>query len=75
MSAAALDQLRTASRMLTAVRRAVGEAQFEFEADTDGRKRWRMVRPVITGLFRLGAEELATLDPCPDFGSKPFVEG
>ncbi|HEB91366.1 MAG TPA: WYL domain-containing protein [Deltaproteobacteria bacterium] len=53
---------RTATRMLTAVRRAVGEAQFESEVGDDGRKRWRLARPAVSGLFRLSAEELASLE-------------
>lgn len=52
---------RTATRMLTAVRRAVGESQFESEVDCDGRKRWRLARPAVVGLFRLSADELASL--------------
>ncbi len=53
---------RTATRMLGAVRRAVGEAQFESETGDDGRKRWRLARPAVSGLFRLGASELVSLD-------------
>lgn len=53
---------RTATRMLTAVRRAVGEGAFESEVGDDGRKRWRLARPAVSGLFRLGADELAVLD-------------
>lgn len=53
---------RTATRMLGSVRRAVGEAHFESEVGDDGRKRWRLARPAVNGLFRLGADELAALD-------------
>lgn len=53
---------RTATRMLGSVRRAVGEHQFESEMGGDGRKRWRLTRPAVGGLFRLGADELAALD-------------
>lgn len=53
---------RTATRMLGSVRRAVGEGQFESEIGDDGRKRWRLVRPAVSGLFRLGADELGSLD-------------
>lgn len=53
---------RTATRMLSSVRRAIGEMHFEYELGGDGRKRWRLVRPTVGGLFRLGAEELASLD-------------
>ncbi len=53
---------RTATRMLTAVRRAVGEAQFESEVGHDGKKRWRLARPAVGGLFRLSADELASLE-------------
>jgi predicted DNA-binding transcriptional regulator YafY len=53
---------RTATRMLGSVRRAVGEDQFESEIGDDGRKRWRLARPAVNGLFRLGADELASLD-------------
>jgi len=53
---------RTATRMLGSVRRAVGESQFESEIGDDGRKRWRLVRSAINGLFRLTAEELSALD-------------
>jgi len=53
---------RTATRMLTAVRRAVGEAQFESEVGQDGKKRWRLARPAVGGLFRLSADELAALE-------------
>lgn len=53
---------RTATRMLGSVRRAVGEAQFENEVGDDGRKRWRLARPAVNGLFRLSAEELASLE-------------
>jgi len=53
---------RTATRMLTAVRRAVGEAQFESEVGHDGKKRWRLARPAVGGLFRLSADELAALE-------------
>lgn len=53
---------RTASRMLGAVRRAVGEAEFEASTGDDGHKRWRLTRPKVNGLFRLGADELGALD-------------
>lgn len=53
---------RTATRMLTSVRRAVGEAQFEYETGDDGRKRWKLVRPAVSGLFRLTAADLSALD-------------
>jgi predicted DNA-binding transcriptional regulator YafY len=53
---------RTATRMLGSVRRAVGEDQFESETGADGRKRWRLARPAVNGVFRLGADELAALD-------------
>jgi len=53
---------RTATRMLTAVRRAVGEAQFESEVGHDGKKRWRLARPAVGGLFRLSADEFAALE-------------
>lgn len=53
---------RTATRMLGSVRRAVGEAQFESETADDGRKRWRLTRPAVGGLFRLTAGELSALD-------------
>jgi len=53
---------RTATRMLGSVRRAVGEAQFEYETGDDGRKRWKLVRPAVSGLFRLTAADLSALD-------------
>lgn len=53
---------RTATRMLASVRRAIGEAAFESEVGDDGRKRWRLARPAVSGLFRLGPEELASLE-------------
>lgn len=53
---------RTATRMLVAVRRALGEANFEVERDADGHKCWRLTRPLVNGLFRLGAADLAALD-------------
>jgi predicted DNA-binding transcriptional regulator YafY len=52
---------RTASRMLGAVRRAIGEADFESFMDGHGHKRWRLTRPKVNGLFRLNADELAAL--------------
>jgi len=52
---------RTASRMLGAVRRAVGEADFESVTGEDGLKRWRLTRPKVNGLFRLKADELGAL--------------
>lgn len=48
--------------MPTAVRRAVGEAQFESEVGQGGKKRWRLDRPAVGGLFRLSADELASLE-------------
>jgi len=53
---------RTATRMLTAVRRALGEAHFEVGRDTHNHKTWRLTRPLVNGLFRLSAEDLAALD-------------
>jgi predicted DNA-binding transcriptional regulator YafY len=53
---------RTATRMLTAVRRALGDAHFEVGRDAHNHKTWRLTRPLVNGLFRLGAEDLAALD-------------
>lgn len=53
---------RTATRMLSSVRRAVGEAHFDYETGDDGRKRWKLVRPAVSGLFRLTAADLSALD-------------
>jgi len=53
---------RTATRMLTAVRRAIGEESFEHETGPDGLKRWRLARPKVSGLFSLDAGELAAIE-------------
>lgn len=53
---------RTAVRMLEAVRRALGEHLFDVEIDLQGRKHWRLSQPLVSGLFRLGAEDFAALD-------------
>jgi hypothetical protein len=53
---------RTSTRMLSSVRRAIGESHFESATDAEGRRRWRLVRPKVNGLFRFGADELASLD-------------
>jgi len=53
---------RTAQRMMDAVRRAVGEAEFEHFTGDDRLKRWRMVRPNVGGLFRIDTDDFAALD-------------
>lgn len=53
---------RTAQRMMDAVRRAVGESEFEHHTGDDRLKRWSMMRPQVGDLFRIDEHDLAALD-------------
>jgi len=52
---------RTANRMLGAVRRVLGGDRFETNRDGRGRKRWRLARPIASGLDRPAEADLTAL--------------